>query len=291
MCIRDSYYVGSEDLASYLVVTPRGNILVNSNLASSPPLIKKNIEALGFKFADTKILLISHAHYDHCAGSAQVKQLTGAKYLVMDADVSVVESGGKTDFQYGTEKSMQFPRAHVDRVLHDGDKVRLGGAVLVAHLTAGHTRGTTTSVSYTHLSSGGKTGTAQKVDPVTHLYSKTMHIASFAGIAPINNPAIAVAVIIDNPKGASYYGTAVSAPVFADVAQQVLEYLQVPHDIEVKPSKTCLLYTSFRPAQDSQAFHSFWCWSSPNNGLLSCLKWSERESRGVISKYPRQNYP
>jgi metallo-beta-lactamase class B len=138
------YYVGSEDLASYLVVTPRGNILVNSNLASSPPLIKKNIEALGFKFADTKILLISHAHYDHCAGSAQVKQLTGAKYLVMDADVSVVESGGKTDFHYGTEKSMQFPRAHVDRVLHDGDKVRLGGAVLVAHLTAGHTRGTTT---------------------------------------------------------------------------------------------------------------------------------------------------
>jgi metallo-beta-lactamase class B len=136
--------VGSEDLASYLLVTPRGNILVNSNLASSPPLIKKNIEALGFKFADTKILLISHAHYDHCAGSAQVKQLTGAKYLVMDADVSVVESGGKTDFQYGTEKSMQFPRAHVDRVLHDGDKVRLGGAVLVAHLTAGHTRGTTT---------------------------------------------------------------------------------------------------------------------------------------------------
>ena len=86
-------------------------------------------------------------------------------------------------------------------------------------------------------SSGGKTGTAQKVDPVTHLYSKTMHVASFAGIAPINNPVIAVAVIIDNPKGASYYGTAVSAPVFAEVAQQVLEYLQVPHDIDVKPPK------------------------------------------------------
>jgi metallo-beta-lactamase class B len=138
------YYVGSEDLASYLVVTPRGNILINSNLASSPPLIKKSIEALGFKFADTKILLISHAHYDHCAGSAQVKRLTGARYFVMDADVSVAESGGKTDFQYGTEKSMQFEPAHVDRVLHDGDKVRLGGAVLVAHLTGGHTRGTTT---------------------------------------------------------------------------------------------------------------------------------------------------
>jgi cell division protein FtsI (penicillin-binding protein 3) len=82
-------------------------------------------------------------------------------------------------------------------------------------------------------SSGGKTGTAQKVDPVTHLYSKSMHIASFAGIAPVNNPVISVAVVIDDPKGGSYYGTAVSAPVFADVAQQVLEYLGVPHDIEV----------------------------------------------------------
>jgi cell division protein FtsI (penicillin-binding protein 3) len=89
-------------------------------------------------------------------------------------------------------------------------------------------------------SSGGKTGTAQKVDPVTHLYSKTMHIASFAGFAPVNNPVISVAVIMDNPKGASYYGTAVSAPVFAEVAQQVLEYLNVPHDIDVRPAKTDL---------------------------------------------------
>jgi cell division protein FtsI (penicillin-binding protein 3) len=86
-------------------------------------------------------------------------------------------------------------------------------------------------------SSGGKTGTAQKIDPATHLYSKTMHIASFAGIAPVNNPVIAVAVVIDNPKGGSYYGTAVSAPVFAEVAQQVLEYLSVPHDIELRPAR------------------------------------------------------
>jgi len=87
-------------------------------------------------------------------------------------------------------------------------------------------------------SSGGKTGTAQKIDPVTHTYSKTMHIASFAGIAPVNNPVISVAVVMDNPKGASYYGTAVSAPVFADVAQQVLEYLGVPHDIELHAPRT-----------------------------------------------------
>jgi len=83
-------------------------------------------------------------------------------------------------------------------------------------------------------SSGGKTGTAQKVDPRTHLYSKTMHIASFAGIAPVNNPEIAVAVVIDSPQG-QYYGAEVAAPVFAEVAQEVLEYLGVPHDIAVKP--------------------------------------------------------
>ena len=84
-------------------------------------------------------------------------------------------------------------------------------------------------------SSGGKTGTAQKIDPVTHTYSKTMHIASFAGFAPVNNPVIAVAVVIDSPKGA-YYGAEVSAPVFAEVAQQVLEYLGVPHDIDLRPA-------------------------------------------------------
>jgi cell division protein FtsI (penicillin-binding protein 3) len=82
-------------------------------------------------------------------------------------------------------------------------------------------------------SSGGKTGTAQKIDPATGLYSKTMHIASFAGFAPVNNPAIAVVVIIDSPKG-NYYGAAVSAPVFAEVAQKVLEYLTVPHDIDLR---------------------------------------------------------
>jgi cell division protein FtsI (penicillin-binding protein 3) len=85
-------------------------------------------------------------------------------------------------------------------------------------------------------SSGGKTGTAQKIDTTTkpHTYSKTMHIASFAGFAPVNNPAIAVAVIMDTPKG-EYHGATVSAPVFAEVAQQVLEYIGVPHDIDIRP--------------------------------------------------------
>jgi metallo-beta-lactamase class B len=138
------YYVGSEDLAAYLIVTPQGNILINSNLESSPAQIKKAVESLGFKFSDTKILLISHGHFDHCAGSAEIKRITGAKYEVMDRDVSVVESGGHTDFNYAADKSMWFPPTKVDRILHDGDAVSLGGTTLTAHLTAGHTKGTTT---------------------------------------------------------------------------------------------------------------------------------------------------
>ena len=138
------YYVGSEELASYLVVTPDGLILINSNLAASVPEIRKNIELLGFKFSDIKILLISQGHFDHCAGSARILRMTGAKYEVMDADVSVVATGGRTDFSYGADPTMRYPGAHVDRILHDGSTVRLGGTVLTAHLTPGHTKGTTT---------------------------------------------------------------------------------------------------------------------------------------------------
>lgn len=138
------YYVGSKDLASYLITTPQGDILINSNLTSSVPQIRKSVEQLGFHFSDIKILLISHAHYDHCAGSTLIKQLTHAKYMVMDADVPVVESGGRSDFQYGHSAGSLFPPTRVDRVLHDGDEVRLGDVVLVAHLTPGHTKGCTT---------------------------------------------------------------------------------------------------------------------------------------------------
>ena len=138
------YYVGSEDLAAYLIVTPKGLILINGNLASSPPLIRRSVEALGFRFSDIRILLISHAHSDHAGGSAAIKRLTGAKYEVMDGDVAAIESGGRDDFAFGRDKSMWFPAAHVDRILHDGDTVELGGTVLTAHKTAGHTKGCTT---------------------------------------------------------------------------------------------------------------------------------------------------
>jgi metallo-beta-lactamase class B len=138
------YYVGSQDLASYLIVTPQGSILINSNLEKSVPMIRQSVEKLGFRFSDIKILLISHAHWDHCAGSAAVKELTGAKYMVMDEDVPEIEAGGKGNFQYGEVLTARYQPAKVDRVLHDGDTVRLGDTILTAHLTPGHTKGTTT---------------------------------------------------------------------------------------------------------------------------------------------------
>jgi len=149
------YYVGSKGLANYLITTPQGNILINSDLEANVAMIQASIEKLGFKFKDTKILLISHAHWDHDAGSAKIKELTGASYMVMDADVPVVESGGKADFQYGNRSEFLYPPAKVDRVLHDGDEVKLGGAVLVAHLTPGHTKGCTTWTM--KVTEGGKT--------------------------------------------------------------------------------------------------------------------------------------
>jgi metallo-beta-lactamase class B len=149
------YYVGSKGLANYLITTPQGHILINSDLETTVPMIRENVETLGFKFSDVKILLISHAHWDHDAGSAKIKELTGAKYMVMEGDVPVVESGGKADFHYGSDPGARYPPAKVDRVLHDGDQVRLGDAALVAHLTPGHTKGCTTWTM--KVQDGGKT--------------------------------------------------------------------------------------------------------------------------------------
>src|SRR5690349_23015095 len=102
------YYVGSKGLANYLVTTPQGNILINSDLEANVPMIEASIEKLGFKFKDKKILLMSHAHSDHDAGSAKIKEMTEARYMVMDGDVSVVESGGRTDFQYGNRPEFLY---------------------------------------------------------------------------------------------------------------------------------------------------------------------------------------
>ena len=141
--IGNIYYVGSATLASFLIPTPEGNILINSDFEETVPVIRSNIEKLGFRFADTKILLGSHAHGDHMAGDALVKQLTGARVMAMEQDVPALMKM--------TPGNKPHP---MDRVLHDGDKVTLGGSTLVAHLTPGHTKGCTTWT--TKVQEGGK---------------------------------------------------------------------------------------------------------------------------------------
>ncbi len=131
------YYVGTAGYASFLITSDQGHILINPNFDDSVPLIQKSVEKLGFRFQDIKIVLISHAHGDHCAGTARVKEFTGAQVMVMDKDADVMESGAK-----GTR--MAFPPVKVNRILYDKDEVTLGGNRLVAHLTAGHTKGNTT---------------------------------------------------------------------------------------------------------------------------------------------------
>src|SRR6476661_7912919 len=127
------YYVGTRTLTSFLIVTPQGNILINSTYERNVPVIQHSVEQLGFRFSDTKILLGNHAHGDHQEGDALVKQLTGAQVVVMSEDVPALQAikpGGK-----------EHP---IDRTIHDGETVKLGDTVLTAHLTPGHTRGCTT---------------------------------------------------------------------------------------------------------------------------------------------------
>jgi metallo-beta-lactamase class B len=135
------YYVGSKDLASYLVTTPEGHILINSGFERTVPLIRESVESLGFGMRDIKILLASHAHSDHVAGHARARELTGAKVYVMRGDDRVIATGGEGQYLYTGNRWKPCP---VDRVLDDGDEVKLGGVTLVAHLTPGHTRGCTT---------------------------------------------------------------------------------------------------------------------------------------------------
>ena len=148
----DLYYVGASDVASYLVVTPKGMILLDGGYAETAPMIEKSIATLGFKLADLKILLNGHAHPDHAGGLAALQQDSGAALYAMDKEVQPLEHNGQGTFYRGDRKL--FDSIRVDRVLHDGDVVSLGGVDLTAHLTAGHTPGCTTWSM--HLVEGGK---------------------------------------------------------------------------------------------------------------------------------------
>jgi metallo-beta-lactamase class B len=134
------YYVGTYDLASYLIFTTDGNILINTGLAASAAQIKNNIEALGFKFSDTKILLTTQAHYDHLGAMAAVKKMTGAKLMVDWQEAGVIQDGGSSDYALGGNDPSYEPM-NPDRLLRDGDTVRLGNVHLIMLHHPGHTKG------------------------------------------------------------------------------------------------------------------------------------------------------
>ncbi|MBI1762353.1 MAG: subclass B3 metallo-beta-lactamase [Acidobacteria bacterium] len=148
--IGNIHYVGTSQLACYLLTTPQGHILIDTALQESAPIVRANIEALGFKLKDIKIILSSHAHFDHVAGHADMKAATGAQVYATAADALVLESGGKKGFfPLGDYKPVK-----VDKVLKDGEVARLGKLALTAHLTPGHTEGNTTWT--TTVEEGGK---------------------------------------------------------------------------------------------------------------------------------------
>lgn len=134
------YYVGTYDLACYLITTSQGNILINTGIADSEPVIKANIETLGFKFKDIRILLTTQAHFDHMGAMAAIKRMTGAKMMVDAGDVGVVTDGGRSDYALSGGVSTYAP-VKVDRILHNGDTIKLGNMRLVMLHHPGHTKG------------------------------------------------------------------------------------------------------------------------------------------------------
>ena len=153
--IGNIYWVGSYDLSTYLITTPQGNILINTGVGDTAQQIKASVEKLGFKLVDTKILTSTHGHYDHVAGMAELKRMTGARIIVSEGDKELLESGGKADFRFGDTPGARFEPVKVDQTFKDGEKISLGGIELTAHHHPGHTKGAT---SFTlNVQEGGKT--------------------------------------------------------------------------------------------------------------------------------------
>jgi metallo-beta-lactamase class B len=148
------HYVGTLGLGAYLIATPAGHILLDGATPKSAPLIEASIRKLGFKPEEIRILLITHAHFDHAGTLAAFKKLSGAQVAVMAPDDRLLASGGTTDYLFASDEKFHFPPVEADRVLKDGDTVTLGGVTMTARLTPGHTRGCTTWI--TTVEDGGR---------------------------------------------------------------------------------------------------------------------------------------
>jgi len=149
------YWVGSYDLATYLIATRQGHILINTGVDETAKQIKASVEQLGFNLADTKILTATHGHFDHVAGMAELKRMTGARLIVSERDRELLESGGRLDFRFGDTPGARFEPVKVDGTFKDSDTISLGGTVLTAHHHPGHTKGATSFTLNTQES--GKT--------------------------------------------------------------------------------------------------------------------------------------
>lgn len=153
--IGNIYWVGSYDLSTYLITTPQGNILINTGVGDTAKQIKASVEQLGFKLTDTKILTATHGHFDHVAGLAELKRMTGARLVVSEGDRELLESGGAADFRFGDTPGARFDPVTVDHTFKDGETISLGGTELTAHHHPGHTKGAT---SFTvNVQEAGKT--------------------------------------------------------------------------------------------------------------------------------------
>jgi metallo-beta-lactamase class B len=172
------YYVGAIEISSYLITTPEGHFLLDGGFVETAPQIEHNIAELGFKLTDVKFLLNSHAHCDHAGGLAELKKVTGAKFLASEGDATLLRSGGHGDFRFGD--TLTFPPIAPDQIVRDGEAIRLGNQMVVAHLTPGHTKGCTTWT--TKIRDGGKAYDVVLVSSQSALDYKFVGQESYPGI-------------------------------------------------------------------------------------------------------------
>jgi metallo-beta-lactamase class B len=177
--IDNIYYVGASGVTSFLIVTPDGHIVTDGGLAETAPLILANIQKLGFKPSDVRILLNSHAHYDHAGGLAALRQATGAQLYAHAGDAALLRAGGRNDFRFGD--SFQFPAVEPDRLIRDGEVIRLGGLALTVQHTPGHTRGCTSWT--TSVKSGDRAVSILFICSISILDYRFVGNPSYPGIA------------------------------------------------------------------------------------------------------------
>jgi metallo-beta-lactamase class B len=173
------YYVGAIEITSYLITTPEGHFLLDGGFVETAPQIERNIGLLGFKLRDVKYLLSSHAHYDHAGGLAELKKVTAAKFVASEGDAGLLRKGGHGDFRFGD--TLLFPPIEPDKIILDGESLQLRDQVMTAHLTPGHTRGTTTWT--TKIRDGARTRDVVFVGSQSSLDYKFVGQESYPGIA------------------------------------------------------------------------------------------------------------